>query len=237
MSDMSDLLDPSNYHPPQIPWLDIRYVDRDIIVVNKPSGILTAPGGGVGKQDSIWKRVLERYPLSQVVHRLDQATSGVLVLALRRKAEKALKKQFMDRTVKKLYVARVAGIVEANEGMVNLPLTNDTDRPPLQKVSEAGKPSQTHYKVLARSESTTLLSLEPVTGRSHQLRVHMQAIGHPILGDRFYAPTDISTVCPRLLLHARSISFLHPYSNEPVTLEVPPSGEFSLDYLLPLSTI
>ena len=224
---MPDFLDALDYHPPRIPWLDIRYVDRDIIVINKPSGILTAPGRGTEKQDSIWTRVLERYPLSQVVHRLDQATSGVLVLALRRKAEKALKKQFMERSVTKRYVARVAGIVETANGLIDLALANDPDRPPRQKVSASdGKPSQTEFKVLSRDEDTTLLELHPITGRSHQLRVHLLAIGHPILGDQFYGSDANRNASMRLLLHAESISFLHPYSGEPVTFVVPPASDF-----------
>jgi len=227
LTDMSDLLNALHYHPPQIPWLDIRYIDRDIIVINKPSGILTSPGGGIAKQDSIWKRVLERFPLSQVVHRLDQATSGVLVLALRRKAEKALKRQFMERGVTKRYVARVAGVVEAESGIIDLALANDPNRPPLQKVSQSdGKPSQTEYLVLSRNNDTTLVALHPITGRSHQLRVHMLAMGHPILGDQFYAPDTIKNASSRLLLHAESISFLHPYSGEPVTFEVSSGSRF-----------
>ncbi|WP_020409791.1 pseudouridine synthase [Hahella ganghwensis] len=220
---MSNNIPPLVYEPPTIPWLDIRHVDRDIIVLNKPSGILTAPGKGLALQDSIWRRVQQRYPLSQVVHRLDLATSGVLVLALRKKAEIALKKQFMERSVQKMYVARVAGVMEKDEGLIDLPLICDWDQRPKQKVChEHGKPAQTRFSVLSRDADSTLVALYPITGRSHQLRVHLLSIGHPILGDRFYAPPNVVARSPRLLLHAQALSFNHPYSQQHLNFEVLP---------------
>ncbi|OZG73750.1 bifunctional tRNA pseudouridine(32) synthase/ribosomal large subunit pseudouridine synthase RluA [Hahella sp. CCB-MM4] len=223
---MSDTNTPFTYQPPTIPWLDIRYRDRDIIVVNKPSGILTSPGKGSELEDSIWRRVQQIYPLSQVVHRLDMATSGVLILALRKKAEIALKKQFMNRTVAKTYVARVAGVMEQDSGLVDLPLICDWEHRPKQKVCfEHGKPAQTRFSVISRSANSTLVALYPITGRSHQLRVHMLALGHPILGDRFYASPDIIAQSSRLLLHAQSIAFNHPYSDERMTFDVTPCSD------------
>jgi tRNA pseudouridine32 synthase/23S rRNA pseudouridine746 synthase len=210
------------YDPPLHPWLDILYEDRDILVINKPAGLLSVPGRAEHLQDSVTTRVLRDYPLAHSVHRLDAATSGVLVVALRRKAEKALKLQFQQRLVSKVYVARVGGIVAADAGLIDLPLIADWPRRPLQKVChESGKPAQTLFRVLQRDTDSTLLELKPVTGRSHQLRVHMLAIGHPILGDRFYADNAVASRAPRLLLHACLISFLHPYTEQSLTFTAP----------------
>ncbi|ABC31360.1 Pseudouridylate synthases, 23S RNA-specific [Hahella chejuensis KCTC 2396] len=210
------------YSPPTDPWLETLYEDKDIIVVNKPSGILTSPGRGAHLYDSVWSRVKEKHPLSHVVHRLDLATSGVLVLALRRKAEKELKRQFMQREVRKTYVAKVWGVIKEDQGEVDLPLICDWPNRPKQKVCfEHGKPAVTGYRVLAREENATLVELYPITGRSHQLRVHMLSLGHPILGDRFYASPEALAASERLLLHAQSLSFKHPYSGEDMTFHTP----------------
>ncbi|MDF0533920.1 bifunctional tRNA pseudouridine(32) synthase/23S rRNA pseudouridine(746) synthase RluA [Shewanella yunxiaonensis] len=209
------------YNPPRLPWLDILYQDRDIIVINKPSGLLSVPGRAAEHYDSVFSRVLQLHPQAQVVHRLDMATSGLIVLALRRNAERELKRQFQDRETHKIYYARIAGRLEHN-GTVDLPLICDWPNRPRQKVDyEIGKPSVTHYEVISYGQRSTLVKLTPITGRSHQLRVHMMSLGHPILGDGFYADADTKALAPRLLLHAAQLSFKHPYSGEVMTFNSP----------------
>ncbi len=213
---MSDFI----YQPPTEPWIDILYQDKDIIVLNKPSGLLSVPGRLEAHSDSLYTRVLQEFPLAQVVHRLDMATSGILVIALRKKAEIELKRQFRERIPKKIYYARVHGKVNTLKGAIDLPLICDWPNRPKQKVDhESGKPSLTHYEVVSYDESSTLMKLTPVTGRSHQLRVHMQAIGHPILGDKFYATPEAYNMAQRLLLHAQYLGFVHPYSREWISFE------------------
>ncbi len=212
------------YQPPTEPWLDILHQDKDILVVNKPSGLLSVPGRDPAHNDSVYSRVLEQHPNAQIVHRLDMATSGVIVVALRRNAEKELKRQFRDRETQKTYFARVAGHVKQATGSVELPLICDWPNRPKQKVDhKIGKPSLTHYEVESKGQRSTLVKLTPITGRSHQLRVHMMALGHPILGDGFYADPLAKKLADRLLLHATSLTIAHPYSGEPMTFnaEVP----------------
>ena len=207
------------YNPPCKPWLEILHQDKDIIVINKPSGILSVPGRDPIHYDSIWSRIKAEHPNSQVVHRLDMATSGVMVYALRKSAESELKRQFRDRETHKVYYARVAGHVKQDTS-VNLPLICDWPNRPKQKVDhQIGKPSLTHVEVVSYGKRSTLVKLTPITGRSHQLRVHMMALGHPILGDGFYADPLAKSLADRLLLHAASLSFTHPYSAEPLTFD------------------
>lgn len=214
------------YDPPVSPWLDIIYQDKDLVVLNKPAGLLSTPGRDPSRFDSALLRVRDALGWAELVHRLDAATSGVLVLALRRKAEVALKRQFQERQTQKRYVARVLGCVVEDEGQINLPLFPDFDHKPLQKVCEVhGKPARTDFRVLERAQDSTLLELIPVTGRSHQLRVHLMAVGHPILGDRFYGISGASEAADRLLLHARDLVFQHPYDGREMTFEVPPPFE------------
>ncbi|RYV03415.1 bifunctional tRNA pseudouridine(32) synthase/23S rRNA pseudouridine(746) synthase RluA [Shewanella sp. OPT22] len=203
------------YNPPTVPWLDILYQDKDIIVVNKPSGLLSVPGRDPKHSDSIWTRVKMLHPNAQIVHRLDMATSGIMVVALRKKAESELKRQFRDRETQKIYYARVVGHIKQQSGEVNLPLICDWPNRPKQKVDhQVGKPSLTYFDVISYDPHSTLVKLTPITGRSHQLRVHMMAIGHPILGDGFYADTVGKRLRPRLNLHAQSLSIKQPYSQE-----------------------
>lgn len=207
------------YSPPQLP-LAILYQDKDLLVVNKPSGILTNPGRGIALADSLLSRVQHAYPGALLVHRLDLGTSGVVVFALRRKAERELKRQFAERVVKKRYLAVVAGLLSNQEGNITLPLRADPLNPPTQQVHPEGKAAETAYRVLQHCNdglTRTLVELKPVTGRSHQLRVHMAALGHPILGDAFYAPTPIQQAAPRLLLHAAELTLLQPYSQQALT--------------------
>ena len=203
------------YNPPSVPWLDILYQDKDIIVVNKPSGLLSVPGRDPKHADSIWTRVKKLHPNAQIVHRLDMATSGVMVVALRKKAESELKRQFRDRETKKVYYARVVGHVKQQSGKVDLPLICDWPNRPKQKVDhKVGKPSLTLFEVVSYDANSTLVKLTPITGRSHQLRVHMMAIGHPILGDGFYADAVGKRLRPRLNLHAQSLTIKQPYSQK-----------------------
>ncbi|MGL4860456.1 MAG: bifunctional tRNA pseudouridine(32) synthase/23S rRNA pseudouridine(746) synthase RluA [Enterobacteriaceae bacterium] len=204
------------YRPPQEPWLEILYQDAQIMVVNKPSGLLSVPGRAPEHHDSVLSRIQAQHPQAESVHRLDMATSGVLVVALTKAAERELKRQFREREPRKSYVAQVWGHLQQDQGEISLPLICDWPNRPKQKVClETGKPAQTHYQVLSRlADGSTRVQLMPVTGRSHQLRVHMQALGHPILGDRFYAHEAALAQAPRLLLHASSLKITHPQSGE-----------------------
>ncbi|MGX9459913.1 bifunctional tRNA pseudouridine(32) synthase/23S rRNA pseudouridine(746) synthase RluA [Shewanella sp. A14] len=210
------------YNPPTKPWLDILHQDKDIIVLNKPSGLLSVPGREAIYHDSIYSRVLVEHPNAQIVHRLDMATSGVIVVALRRSAERELKRQFRERETTKTYFARVAGHVSADVTKIDLPLICDWPNRPKQKVDHnVGKASTTLVEIVSYAAKSTLVKLTPVTGRSHQLRVHMMALGHPILGDGFYADPLAKSQSPRLLLHAAMLSISHPYTQELIHFESP----------------
>lgn len=201
------------YQPPLTPYLDIIYQDDDIVVVNKPSGLLSVPGKVAEHRDCLEYRVKLVLPTARIVHRLDMATSGVMVLALHAEAQRQLNRQFQLRQTQKHYIARVRGRVAADQGTVCLPLICDWPNRPRQMVCyQHGKASVTHYNVLERSDNVSRLLLTPVTGRSHQLRVHMQMIGHAILGDKFYADAATYHAADRLQLHAQTLSLTHPGS-------------------------
>lgn len=212
-----------NYNPPQDPWLVILYQDEHIMVVNKPSGLLSVPGRLEEHKDSVMTRIQRDFPQAESVHRLDMATSGVIVVALNKAAERELKRQFREREPKKQYVARVWGHPQPAEGLVDLPLICDWPNRPKQKVCyETGKAAQTEYEVLEYAEDNTArVRLKPITGRSHQLRVHMLALGHPILGDRFYATPEALAMAPRLLLHAETLTITHPAYGNAMTFRAP----------------
>ncbi len=202
------------YNPPTDPWVDIVFEDDHILAVNKPSGLLSVPGRAPEHHDSMWSRLQETYPEIQVVHRLDMCTSGLMLLAKSKHAESALKKQFQFRLTHKVYYARVWGQLEQEEGVIELPLICDWPNRPKQKVCfEDGKPSKTLFQVAKREEKTTIVRLLPITGRSHQLRVHMLALGHPIVGDEFYSEGEAFQFSDRLELHAAELSFYHPRSH------------------------
>lgn len=209
------------------PYLDIIYQDDDIVVLNKASGILSVPGRLPEHQDCLQNRVQRVLPTATVVHRLDMATSGVMIMALNKPAHVAISRQFEQRKTQKSYLARVWGLVEQSEGSVDLPLISDWPNRPKQKVDhENGKKSLTHYRVLSYKNSTdeqasTFLELTPITGRSHQLRVHMLALGHPILGDKLYAPKDALIMRNRLQLHALTLSLFHPSTEQAITFNAP----------------
>lgn len=199
------------YDPPTDPWLTILYEDSDIVVLDKPSGLLTVPGKDPALSDCLETRVQARYPTAKVVHRLDKDTSGVLLMALNKKALGQLGSQFEGRKTRKSYVARVWGRLAEDSGKIDLPLATDWKHKPRQRVDhERGRPSQTEWTVIGREENTTRVRLTPITGRTHQLRVHMMAIGHPILGDQFYATGKALAAAERLQLHAETLSFFHP---------------------------
>lgn len=204
------------YNPAISPWLDVLYQDQDIMVVNKPHDLLSVPGKPAELLDSVLTRVQWEFPSAETVHRLDLATSGLMVIALHKDAERELKRQFRERETDKTYIAKVFGVFENKEGSIDLPLICDWPNRPKQMVSyEFGKDALTHYKVLEEDDNhNTLVELIPVTGRSHQLRVHMMSLGHPILGDRFYAHQEALRGCNRLYLHASKLEFTHPMTKK-----------------------
>ena len=200
-----------HYAPPLTPYLDILYQDDTLVVFNKPSGLLTVPGKAPEHRDSLEYRARLVWPGIRLVHRLDMATSGIVVMALTADSQRELNWQFQQRSTKKHYIARVAGTVAADVGSINLPLICDWPNRPKQKVCyQHGKPSLTHYQVLSRDTDSSRVKLIPVTGRSHQLRVHLQWLGHPILGDKFYANAAQTNAVSRLQLHAEQLVMQHP---------------------------
>ena len=211
------------YNPPQEPWLDLVYRDDYIAVVNKPSGLLSVPGNQPQYYDSAMSRVKEKYGFCEPAHRLDMATSGILLFALSKAADRELKRQFREREPKKYYQALVWGHVEQDHGVVELPLICDWENRPRQKICfELGKRAVTFYDVLQRyPNNTTRVKLTPITGRSHQLRLHMLALGHPILGDKFYAHPQAKALSPRLCLHAESLQIQHPITVETMEFTAP----------------
>jgi tRNA pseudouridine32 synthase/23S rRNA pseudouridine746 synthase len=225
----------------------VVYRDESLLVANKPAGLLAVPGRGADKQDCLSSRLQSGFPDALVVHRLDMSTSGLMVFARGLEMQRRLSRMFHEREVVKRYVAVVAGKLEPETGEVNLPVAADWPNRPLRKIdAELGKPSLTRYRVLGFNNAVrpepvegripdcgmgfdelspngflefTRVELEPVTGRTHQLRVHMAAIGHPIMGDALYGD---EASAPRLLLHASSLSFAHPASGEPLNFASPP---------------
>lgn len=198
------------------------YSDDTLVVVSKPAGLLSVPGRGEDKQDCLWRRVQQQFPTARIVHRLDQATSGLLVLALSADSHRNLSIQFQQRIPSKRYQAIIAGIPEQTSGRVELPLRCDWDNRPLQMVDFSdGKPATTEWQCVEALEDRCRVHLHPITGRSHQLRVHMQALGHPIIGDNFYAPEPFRSASNRLLLHAEHLALRHPVSGEWLEFESP----------------
>jgi tRNA pseudouridine32 synthase / 23S rRNA pseudouridine746 synthase len=200
------------YSPPPDTGLALVYHDDALLCVNKPSGLLSVPGRGAGMQDCLFGRVLARFPTALVVHRLDEATSGLVLFALSPDVQRVLSRAFETREVQKTYVAVVHGLMAQDEGSINLPLITDWPRRPLQKIDhETGKSALTRWRVLARDAqaNTTRVELSPETGRTHQLRVHMQALGHAIVGDALYGGRPVQAG-QRLMLHCCALSFAHP---------------------------
>jgi tRNA pseudouridine32 synthase/23S rRNA pseudouridine746 synthase len=214
-----------DYRPPQSNT-EIIHIDEDLLIVNKPAGLLTVPGRRPEHQDCLILRIQKSYPEALVVHRLDMSTSGLLIMARSSEVHRRLNRQFEQRQVKKNYLAVVTGQLEQLTGKIDLPLICDWPNRPRQIVDLAqGKPAVTWYRVLSydNATETSRIELTPLTGRTHQLRVHLQALGHPILGDDLYAEKATLEKADRLLLHARSLEFVHPTSHEAVhfTKEAP----------------
>ena len=197
------------------------YRDERIVVVDKPAGLLSVPGIGEDKQDCVARRVAEMCPGALIVHRLDRETSGVLVMALDAEAHRELSRQFERRLVLKRYVAIVSGSIERDEGEIALPMRKDMEaRGPRYVVDFVqGKHAMTQYRVRERLAGHTRVELSPITGRSHQLRVHLSAIGHPVLGDDIYARPEVAEMAERLLLHAESLMIIHPGTGKQMGFE------------------
>ena len=214
--------------PLELPF-ELIYEDSALLVFNKPSGLLSVPGKGPDKADCLRTRVQQVYPEALTVHRLDMSTSGILLMARSAALHRTLSIAFADRAVQKRYIAVVQGRVlehpSQDWSLIDLPIATDWINRPLQKIdSLEGKPSQTRYKVLSYDAiaDTTRLELAPITGRTHQLRVHLQAIGHSILGDHLYASPQTMAKSARLMLHASALQLAHPLSGDMLAFESPP---------------
>lgn len=213
------------YNPPIHSTLDVLFKDDFLLIVNKPSGLLSVPGRGEDKQDCLISRVQTEYPDAIIVHRLDMSTSGLMVIAREKEMESYLSILFQKRKVEKKYIAVVDGNVNPHCGEIDLPIITDWPNRPKQKVDfESGKSSQTKYSVLSydKETDTTRVELIPLTGRTHQLRVHMQSLKHVILGDELYANQPAIEKSSRLLLHANHLSFQHPITDEIIEFDSKP---------------
>ncbi|MCO8046290.1 RluA family pseudouridine synthase [Acinetobacter bohemicus] len=199
--------------------------DKDFMVIHKPAGLLTVPGKTEDLQDCLISRLMKIEPKTLLIHRLDRDTSGILVFALSREGQKSISRQFQERQTDKTYQAIVAGTLDG-EGMVDVPVIYDPDHPPLH-IAEPNhnKPALTHWQAIEHFEiqgqAVTRVKLTPITGRSHQLRVHMQYLGHPIIGDTLYATPEQQQLSVRLCLHAERLSFSHPHTQQPVEFYCP----------------
>lgn len=201
----------------------ILFQDDVLLIVNKPCRLLTVPGRHPANRDCLISRVQQAFPQAQIVHRLDYDTSGIVILPLSKAALSALSKQFQARTIQKRYLARVFGQL-SGKGEINLPIAADPAAGPRYKICHTeGKSALTYYQLISyrTEDNTSLVELTPVTGRSHQLRLHCQALGHPILGDEFYAAADVQQMAARLMLHAWQICLQHPMTGDTILLECP----------------
>lgn len=212
----------SAYYAPAPAPVSYVYCDDHLILIDKPSGLLSVPGRGEDKADCAIARVQAEFPDALTVHRLDMATSGLLLMARSKEMQRALSGLFERGEVEKSYLADVWGAPTPASGTIDLPLITDWPNRPLQKVDhDIGKPSRTLYETISIKNVHARLKLTPLTGRSHQLRVHLAAIGHPILGDEFYATGKALAARPRLALHAAHLSFVHPATDERMEFEAP----------------
>ena len=201
----------------------ILYRDEDLLLVRKPDLLLSIPGRHPLNRDCLISRLQRQYPTASIVHRLDLDTSGIMVIPLNRPCHAHISRQFQQRLVEKTYHAIVYGFVEDDAGEIDLPIACDWHNRPRQKIChESGRPALTRFEVLKRSADRTRVLLRPVTGRSHQLRIHMRELGHPILGCDMYAHAEALAMAPRLLLHATSLAFEHPGTGAWLDGECPP---------------
>ena len=200
--------------------LQILYADADCLVVNKPAGLLSVPGRII--KDSVLNRLVSAFPRVRIVHRLDLDTSGVMVLGLSQLAVSDLNRQFRERLVRKNYVAELFGRLDQSQGEISWPIAPDPVNRPLQKIDPVGgKPACTQYRLILQRAGSARVALSPVTGRSHQLRLHLAHLGHPILGCDLYAHEAAYKAAPRLMLHAEKLSFGHPISGLVVEFTAP----------------
>lgn len=207
--------------------LAVLHADAALLVLDKPAGMLCVPGRGPDKQDCLATRAQQQYPDALVVHRLDMATSGLLLMARGPAAQRALSMAFEQRRIDKRYEAVVDGRWDLPAdadgwGLIDLPIRLDWPRRPLSIVDPVdGRPSRTRWQLLSTDTTTSRLALEPVTGRSHQLRLHLAAQGHAILGDALYASAAVQALAPRLLLHACTLALAHPVTGQPLRFSAP----------------
>ena len=202
--------------------MPVLFADRHILVLDKPAGLLTVPGNAPERADCLEARAREHYRRARIIHRLDMDTSGVIVLGLTPKTHAAIGRQFEKRETQKRYIALVFGEMAEDAGRVDAPIITDWPNRPKQHIDPVnGRQAITDWDVLERGDGATRVALTPLTGRSHQLRVHMAHIGHPILGDKFYAPEAARAMRDRLCLHAERLAFTHPDTGERVSFESP----------------
>ena len=202
--------------------LEVIYRDERLLVLNKPAGLLSVPGIGEEKADCLARRAAAQFPGARIVHRLDRDTSGVIILAMDAEAHRELSRQFHDREVSKEYIAVADGLVSEDQGRIDLPMRKDMDprNAPRQVIDHIeGRRAITDWWVIERLADRTRLRLRPITGRSHQLRLHLKEIGHPILGDDLYGSQRVHAMALRLLLHARSLIVVHPEQARLMTFE------------------
>ena len=214
----------SIYKPPKHIGLDILFQDEHLFIVNKPANILSVPGNTPEKKDCMASRSQMELGDVFIVHRLDMSTSGIILFARQKDSLRAMNQLFSTRQVSKTYIAIVDGLVEEDAGEINQPLMVDWPNRPKQKIDSKGKASCTQYQVLTRDKNkqNTRIQLTPITGRSHQLRVHMAWLDHAILGDEFYAPDEAFHKADRLLLHANKLSFQHPMTHQEINIHCLP---------------
>lgn len=204
--------------------IEILHQDEHLLLINKPTGLLSLSGKHPDNIDSVHYRLVKDFPTATMVHRLDFGTSGLLIIALDKATNAHLTKQFQARTVVKSYTALLHGHVERNTGIIDIPIVKDKDNFPLQKVCyDSGKAAQSEYRVVERvmEPFTTKVTFTPITGRTHQLRVHSRELGHPILGCDLYATDEAFFMADRLMLHATTIEFNHPVTGQRVNASCP----------------
>lgn len=211
----------TGYHPPLHTGLDILYRDDHFLIVQKPAGLLSVPGNSREKQDCMLNRCIAEHGELHVAHRLDMSTSGIILFARNRDALRGINRMFADREIDKTYTAVVDGIVNDERGSIDASISPDWANRPRQQIDPDGRAALTHYRVMMRSDKNTRLQLTPITGRSHQLRLHLMHIGHAILGDELYAPDRVFHQANKLLLHASALGFTHPVTGEQITIESP----------------
>lgn len=200
----------------------VLYADDHIVVVNKPSGLLSVPGRGPDKQECLGLHLESLYPDIKIVHRLDMDTSGLMVLARSAEVHKHLSRQFQERQTQKTYHAICSGKPSLQSGCINLPMRCDWENRPRQMIDfKQGKGAQTFWQLLTQANNRFLVELTPITGRSHQLRLHMKSLGHPILGDNLYADPNSLQQASRLMLHAKTLCFTHPITEQKMQFDCP----------------